>query len=264
MFNNLTSPERKYSFSIMRLAALRAEVEVDELLRRYYANLLQRLGPQGWWPAQTRLEVIVGAILTQNTSWQNADLALKRLRKAGLLSLAKLRNVPRAGLESCIRPAGFFRQKALTIRNFLNWLARAYHGSLTALFARPPAEVRQELLELRGLGPETVDAILLYAGRQPVFVADAYTRRVLARHGLVLPTANYSSVQQFLHRHLPADQALFNEYHALLVEVGKRYCKRETAHCEGCPLAEFLPGEQMGGLPDFGRAGEARRPAACL
>ena len=211
------------------------------LLQQYYQRLIGELGPQGWWPARTRLEVILGAILVQNTTWQNADRALGRLRKAGLLRLSELRNATRAELQSHIRPAGFFRQKSLTVWNFLDWLGRTYHGSLGRLFSRPAAGLRQELLSLKGLGPETVDAILLYAGRQPFFVADAYTRRIMARHGLVPPTADYAAVQQFLHENLPADQALFNEFHALLVEVGKRYCKRQAPRCDQCPLQEFLP-----------------------
>jgi len=226
------------------------------LLTRYYQRLLQELGPQRWWPARTRLEVILGAILVQNTNWQNAHQALVKLRKAGLLSLAKLRRTRRARLESYVRPAGFFRQKALTIEEFLNWLGRTYNGSLGALFARPAAELRKELLNLKGLGPETADAILLYAGRQPFFVADAYTRRIMARHELVSPTAGYATVQQFLHQHLPADQAFFNEFHALLVEVGKRYCKKQAPRCDQCPLGEFLP---QGPLRDRELASRAAR-----
>lgn len=243
----------------MELAAGQPEVEARQALRQYYVKLRHRLGPQGWWPARTRLEVILGAILTQNTAWQNAALALKRLREAGLLSISGLRKAARAELTSCIRPAGFYRQKARAIRTFLDWLERRHDGSLSALFARPPLVVRSELLKIRGLGPETVDAILLYAGRQPFFVADAYTRRILARHRLVAPAANYSAVQQFLHGHLPSDYALFNEYHALLVEVGKRYCKRQAPRCEGCPLQEFLPRSQevwAVGLPEGFRAGK--------
>lgn len=225
----------------MELATVEPELEAAETLRQYYETLHQRLGPQGWWPARTRLEVILGAILTQNTAWTNAALALRRLRKAGLLSLARLQRASRSELENCIRPAGFYRQKALTIRNFLDWLTRACGGSLATLFAPPAEEARRELLKVRGLGPETVDAILLYAGRHPFFVADAYTRRILARHGLVPAKAGYSAVQQFLHRHLPANQGLFNGYHALLVEVGKRFCRRQQPDCEACPLRAFLP-----------------------
>ncbi len=210
------------------------------LLEQYYRRLLAEIGPQGWWPARTRLEVILGAILVQNTSWENARQALTQLRKAGLLRLRVLRNATYSELQTCIHPAGFFRQKASTIRTFVSRLGHTYDWSLDRLFRRPPGELRQELLNLRGLGPETVDAILLYAGRQPFFVADAYTRRILARHELVPPTADYASVQRFLHQHLPSDQALFNEFHALLVEVGKRYCRSPAPRCEQCPLKTFL------------------------
>ncbi len=225
----------------MELAAERAEGKAARTLHQYYETLFARLGPQGWWPARTRLEVILGAILVQNTSWTNAALAIKRLREAGLLNVARLQTASRARLETCVRPAGFYRQKAGAIRNFLDWLECSCQGSLARLFARPAAEIRQDLLRVKGLGPETVDAILLYAGRQPFFVADAYTRRIMARHELVPPQASYAEVQDFLHRHLPGDSALFSEYHALLVEVGKRFCKRQVPDCAACPLGDFLP-----------------------
>ncbi len=218
------------------------QAEPGKELQQYYVKLLQELGPQRWWPARTRLEVILGAILTQNTAWRNAALALTSLRRAGLTNLARLRKASRAELETCVRPAGFFRQKARTIRNFLDWLAVAHRGSLNSFFTTPPAELRRHLLELKGVGPETADAILLYAGQQPFFVADAYTRRILARHKFVSPIGDYSEAQEFLHQHLTPDPALFNEYHALLVEVGKRYCKRQAPQCAGCPLEPFLPG----------------------
>ena len=221
------------------------EVGPGVLLDRYYHRLLDDLGPQGWWPARTRLEVIVGAILVQNTGWENARQALARLRNAGLLSLKRLREVSQVELEEHIRPAGFFRQKARTIAGFLGLLDGAYRGSLARLFSKPAAQLRPELLNLRGVGPETADAILLYAGRRPLFVADAYTRRVMVRHGLLPADADYAAAQQFLHRYLPPDQALFNEFHALLVEVGKRYCKTRAADCAKCPLKEFLPAGQV-------------------
>jgi endonuclease-3 related protein len=212
-----------------------------EVLQQYFRALLTRFGPQGWWPGRTRLEVILGAILTQNTAWHNAARALRRLRKVGRLSWSGLREASLSELESCVRPAGFYRQKARTISDFVKWLEQAHNASLDALFALPTDDVRRQLLGLKGVGPETADAILLYAGRQPLFVADAYTRRILSRHELLPPAANYARAQQFLHDSLPADQALFNEFHALLVEVGKRHCKREAPLCQGCPLEEFLP-----------------------
>lgn len=218
-----------------------AHFQPSPTLRRYYTTLLRHLGPQGWWPARTRLEVILGAILTQNTAWTNAARALQKLRGAGLLSLKALRGASLAEIEPCIRPAGFYRQKAAAVRSFLDWLDRTCHGSLHKALSRPPDGLREELLGLRGLGPETVDAILLYAGGKPYFVADAYTRRVLARHAMVSPRAGYTAVQEFMHRSLPPDPGMFNEFHALLVEVGKRYCRRNEALCGECPLKGFLP-----------------------
>jgi endonuclease-3 related protein len=212
-----------------------------ETLRRFYDTLLASFGPQGWWPARTRWEVIWGAILTQNTTWRNATLALKNLRKAGLLTWRGMRQASVHELEPLIRPAGFYRQKAQTLRNFANWLIQTHVGSLDSFFSQGMARARQQLLALKGIGPETADAILLYAGRQPIFVADAYTRRVLARHEFLPPHADYESAQLFLHRHLAADQAMFNEFHALLVEAAKRYCHRNVAHCEECPLGKCLP-----------------------
>jgi endonuclease-3 related protein len=216
-------------------------IPASELLPRYYSALRARFGPQQWWPARTRLEVILGAILTQNTTWHNATLALRNLRKSRLLSWQALRRACLSGLEACVRPSGFYRQKARTIRDFVDWLSREHAGSLGRLFFLPTDELRRRLLDLRGLGPETVDAIILYAAQRPLFVADAYTRRVLARHGLVSDAADYHQTQEFLHAHLPPDASLFNEFHALLVEVGKRYCKPQSPRCAGCPLEEFLP-----------------------
>ncbi|SPE30129.1 conserved hypothetical protein [Acidobacteriia bacterium SbA2] len=224
----------------MATVANPAETAASPLLTGYYAALLRRFGPQQWWPARTRLEVILGAILTQNTAWHNATLALGNLRQAGLLSWRGLQAAGLDALEACVRPAGFFRQKARAIRNFADWLERQHGGSLARLFSLPADELRRQLLELRGVGPETADAILLYAAERPMFVADAYTRRVLARHGAISATADYHETQEFLHTHLPRQAALFNEFHALLVEVGKKHCAPRTPNCPGCPLEEFL------------------------
>ena len=225
----------------------RASEAGTQALKTYYLRLLTELGPQGWWPGRTRLEIILGAILTQNTAWNNAALALKRLRKAALLGLPRLLRATQSELESAIQPAGFYRQKARAIRGFLEWLVENHGGSLRSLFSERPEQLREQLLELWGLGPETVDAILLYAGRIPLFVADNYTRRILARHELIPSGTDYSKTQRFLHRCLPADHFLFNEFHALLVEAGKRYCKRQAPKCEDCPLREYLPRGQARG-----------------
>lgn len=207
----------------------------------YFQELLKRLGPQRWWPARTRLEVILGAILTQNTSWNNVRLAIRGLRRAGLLNQHALSRSPLSKVESAIRPAGFYRQKAQTIGNFLGWLDQSCDGSIDLMFRRPAEDLRRVLLRIKGFGPETADAILLYAGREPYFVADAYARRILARHEFFAPETGYAQAQAYLHQHLPADAAMFNEYHALLVEVGKRYCRRSEAHCQACPLEPWLP-----------------------
>ncbi len=230
----------------MQRAAQPLGVEPGEVLETCYEELLRQFGPQRWWPARTRLEVILGAILTQNTTWRNAARAISRLRDAGLLRWAPLRQASLSQLESCVRPAGYFRQKARAIRTFVEWLDRAHQGSLDALFRQSPDQARTQLLALRGVGPETADAILLYAGKLPFFVADTYTRRVLARHNLISPEAGYPAAQQFLHRHLPADEGLYNEFHALLVETGKIHCKRQAAECRGCPLEPYLPGTRNG------------------
>jgi len=217
-----------------------AETSASQQLTGYYAALLERFGPQQWWPARTRLEVILGAILTQNTTWHNATLALRKLRQAGLVSWRGLRAAGLETLEACVRPAGFYRQKARSIRNFVDWLERQHGGSPPRVFSLPAHELRRQLLELRGVGPETADAILLYAAGHPLFVADAYTRRVLARHGIIPAKADYHETQEFLHTHLPREAALFNEFHALLVEVGKKHCAPHSPSCPGCPLEEFL------------------------
>jgi endonuclease-3 related protein len=224
----------------MLMAGEQGEQSPQEILLRFYSTLLESFGPQGWWPGRTRWEVICGAVLTQNTTWRNASLAVKNLRRAGLLQARTLRLVDLSELEALIRPAGFYRQKARALQSFAHWLERAHADSLDSLFAQDVASARAQLLAHKGIGQETADAILLYSGRHPVFVADAYTRRVLARHGLMHPTADYTSAQKFLHQHLPPQEALFNEFHALLVEAGKRYCHRSMAHCEQCPLGKFL------------------------
>jgi endonuclease III related protein len=224
----------------MRKASGQGNSAPGEILPQFYATLLESFGPQGWWPARTRWEVICGAILTQNTTWHNASLAIKNLRQSGVLTRQRISQISAEKLEALIRPAGFYRQKARTLQNIAQWIDQEHQGSLDVLFARDTALVRSQLLSLSGIGPETADAILLYSGRHPLFVADAYTRRVLSRHDLISRSADYNSAQQFLHQHLPGEEALFNEFHALLVETAKRFCHRNVMHCEVCPLRPFL------------------------
>lgn len=211
-------------------------VRPGRALRRYYRRLNRHFGSQHWWPARTHFEVILGALLTQNTSWGNVEKALANLRRARVLSPAKLHALSAFRLARLLRPSGYFRQKARTVRRFLSHLHRHYSGSLACLLRRPTAELRQELLALSGIGEETADSILLYAAGRPVFVIDAYTRRILSRHRLAPEKAPYGDLQDLFHRHLLRDRALFNQYHALLVAAGKKYCHREQPDCGACPL----------------------------
>jgi endonuclease III related protein len=212
-----------------------------EALQAYHQALLARFGPQRWWPARTRLEVVLGAILVQNTAWKNAALALRALRRAHMLGLAPLRGISSAELERLVRPAGFYRQKARAIKTFVDWLFAEFGGSLNRLFLQPDVALRRQLLDLKGIGPETADAILLYAAKRPVFVPDAYSRRILSRHRMFPADWSYAQGRQFFQQNLPADAAFMNEFHALLVEAGKRYCRKGKPDCQPCPLAEFLP-----------------------
>jgi endonuclease-3 related protein len=218
------------------------------VIHRIYRTLVQAYGPLHWWPARTRFEVIVGAFLTQNTSWKNVESALRNLRRARALNIASIRHMPLAELERLIRPSGYFRQKAARLKTFIVYLDEHYGGSLNRMFGQPVEVLRGELLELNGVGPETADAILLYAGKLPVFVVDSYARRVFERHGITKPREKYEQVRSLVQNalaHEESDSDLaehFNEFHALLVEVGKRHCGT-AAKCEGCPLQPLLPSQ---------------------
>jgi endonuclease III related protein len=255
----------------------------EENIRRYFATLYDTWGQQHWWPARSRFEVIVGAYLTQNTSWANVERALDSLRKAEVLSVRGIRRTPLRKLETLIRSAGYFRQKARRLKTFVTFLDERYGGSLVRMFAQPTETLREELLALNGVGPETADSILLYAGNHPVFVVDAYTRRILERHELIPAKASYDDIRQLFQGALapvaaegsvdtnlrergtaavgprgschspspmstaartPAAQ-VFNEMHGLIVGVGKNYCKKSQTRCEQCPLQKFLPAAKI-------------------
>ena len=246
-------------------------------IRNYYAALYRAWGAQHWWPAETQFEVIVGAYLTQNTSWTNVEQAVANLRRANLLSVDGIRAARLSRLERLIRPSGYFRQKAARLKTFVAFLDLHYAGSLPKLFSEPTEKLREELLSLNGVGPETADSILLYAGNHPVFVVDAYTRRILDRHRIMPETTGYAEIQQLFQEslqpiadkqergaanvrrplesgirgaaHPPSTMStahrtalvqVYNEMHGLIVGVGKNYCKSKPA-CEGCPLQNFLP-----------------------
>jgi endonuclease III related protein len=213
-------------------------------LRAYYDALFAAYGPQHWWPGRSPFEVIVGAILVQNTSWTNAASAIANLRREKQLTPRAIETIAFARLARLVRSSGYFRQKAKKLKAFVLFLRREYHGSLVKMFRAPTARLREQLLEVQGIGPETADAILLYAGQHPVFVVDAYTRRMLERHGLAKSTDTYEDIRQTFERNLPRDASLYNELHALIVHVGKDYCRASNPRCGECLLRSLLPGDQ--------------------
>ncbi|HZD31449.1 MAG TPA: endonuclease III domain-containing protein [Candidatus Angelobacter sp.] len=243
-----------------------------ETVRRIYRQLSRAWGPQHWWPAESAFEVIVGAVLTQNTSWINVERAMANLRAADALHLAAIRSLAVADLEQLIRPSGYFRQKAARLKDFVAFVDASHAGSLQAMLATPTPQLREQLLAQRGIGPETADSILLYAGQHPVFVVDAYTRRVLERHDAVAASGRYDDIRELvelalqaeppppasdtepLHANRPAVHApsamstaaranrvqVFNEMHGLFVQLGKHFCSKRAPKCETCPLGGML------------------------
>ena len=214
-------------------------MSTTEQLANMYELLLERFGPQHWWPGQTQFEIIIGAILTQNTSWANVEKAIANIKKANALSAKALHRMNHDELAALIKPAGYFNIKAKRLKSFLTWLFDEYDGLLDKLEQISTARLREELLNIKGIGPETADSILLYAFDRPVFVVDAYTARVMTRHYLVESGCDYEQLQELFQSNLTEDVKMFNEYHALLVRVGKEFCKPK-ARCPGCPL-EKLP-----------------------
>jgi len=203
--------------------------------------LLSRYGPLGWWPAKTPLEVCVGAVLTQNTAWSNVERALANLRAAGVLDDARaMLALPAARLEALLRPAGFFRVKARRLRALLEWIVDRGDGDAAAALRGDPVALRAELLAVHGVGRETADSLLLYAAGHPIFVVDAYTRRVAGRHGWRDPAEDYDRMREWFEAGLPRDARVYNELHAEVVIVGKEHC-RPAPRCDGCPLEPLLP-----------------------
>ncbi|WP_277057508.1 endonuclease III domain-containing protein [Trichlorobacter lovleyi] len=208
----------------------------DKRLDRIFTTLLERYGPRHWWPGETPFEVCVGAILTQNTNWGNVEKAIANLKAADRLSVTGIADLLPAALAALIRPAGYFNVKAVRLQAFTTFLQQQYQGSLDRLFAAPWQQTRTELLAVKGIGPETADSMLLYAGHKPSFVVDAYTRRIFSRLGLVDERISYDGLRRHFMDRLTLDTALFNEYHALLVELGKQAC-RPRPQCSSCCLA---------------------------
>ncbi len=257
-----------------------------EQVRQIYRKLAQAWGPQHWWPAETPFEVIVGAILTQNTSWTNVERAMTKLREAGVLSLEGIRNITVAELEPLVRSSGYFRQKAQRLKDFVAFVDARYGGSLERMFATPSEELRSELLTQKGIGMETADSILLYAGLHPVFVVDAYTRRILERHGVANAAAKYDDIRLLVEGALAEEEIplltmgldaglrpvahppsamstaqqpkltrVYNEMHGLLVQVGKYYCDKRRPKCDTCPLGALLSPTQRARLQAAGHVG---------
>ena len=221
----------------------------SQSLRLFYDAMLSAYGPQRWWPAQTPTEVVIGAILTQNTAWRNVERAIENLKRARALDWEKLRAMPFANLAELIRPAGTFRVKARRLQAFVRWFWERYDADLDDMFSTPVSVLREELLSVSGIGRETADAIILYAGNLLTFVVDAYTARILRRHRLIDETADYDEIKDLFESNLAAEVPLFNEYHALLVQVGKLHC-RPKARCPGCPLEPFEHDVDAEGIED--------------
>ena len=201
-----------------------------------YEKLYAYFGPQYWWPAETAFEVIVGAILTQNTSWLNVEKAINNLKKHKLLDPSKLYKLPKDRLSKIIRPAGYYNIKAKRLKEFLNFLFDNYKGDLKKMVSQDTVILRRQLLSVNGIGPETADSILLYALNKPVFVIDAYTKRILSRHNLIKGDASYEQAQNAFMDDFKPDEKLFNEYHALLVKLAKEFCLKNKPKCEICPI----------------------------
>ena len=203
-------------------------------------RLLDFFGPQYWWPGETPFEVMVGAILTQNTAWTNVEKAIGNLKERGLLSFAAMVTLPHAELAELIRPCGYFNVKAHRLHNLLALIRERFDGDLELMAQEELPALRQALLAVKGIGPETADSILLYAAGKPTFVVDAYTHRIFSRHGLVSEEgALYEEIQELFMDSLPPDPALFNEYHALIVRTAKEFCKKSNPRCGECPLGPW-------------------------
>ncbi len=212
-------------------------------MRRRLLDIYQALsaffGPQHWWPGETPLEILVGAVLTQNTNWGNVSKAIANLKREELLALDALVQLPTPALAEKIRPSGYYNLKAARLQNLLRHIAKSA-GSVEEYFnGRETATLREELLAIKGIGPETADSILLYAGNKPTFVVDAYTHRILNRHGLAADESDYHELQALFLDHLPEDVPLFNEYHALIVCTAKEFCRKSDPRCDTCPLKGF-------------------------
>ncbi len=216
-----------------------------EILQGIYHRLLDRYGPQHWWPGEEPFEMMVGAILTQSTTWSNVEKAIANLKVAGVLSPESLRRLPLSEIAVLVYPSGYYNAKALKLKSLATWLGEHYQDNLDRLFATETGRLRRELLTVHGIGEETADSIILYAANQPIFVVDAYTRRIIDRIDLAPEATSYADYQALFMDNLPRDVGLFNEYHALLVCLGKNVCRRRPL-CKQCSLAGRICGYNCG------------------
>ena len=211
-------------------------------INELYNALYKHYGPQNWWPAQSDLECIIGAILTQNTTWRNVEKAISNLKQNDLISIEQLNSISIEQLAQLIKSSGYYNQKAIKLKSFVAFVNANYGGDLENLLNVEMYTLREKLLSIKGIGPETADSIILYAAKKPIFVIDSYTHRILSRHGLVPHDTSYNEMQELFMDSLPDNYQLFNEYHALLVKTAKEHCKKKCPVCSGCPL-EFDPHE---------------------
>lgn len=203
-----------------------------------FDRMLNYFGPQHWWPGETALEMMVGAILTQNTSWKNVEKAIDNLKAKGILSVDGLHNISLPLLAEEIRPAGYFNIKAVRLKNLINFIMENYSGDISLLMSEETNRLREGLMSVKGVGPETADSIVLYAANRPVFVIDAYTYRILNRHEIIDGQITYYELQALFMDNLAEDPGLFNEFHALIVRTGKDFCRGKPL-CDSCPLNEW-------------------------
>ena len=214
----------------------------SQIISSAFKRMYQAFGPQDWWPGDSPLEIMVGAVLTQNTNWANVEIAISNLKKEKMLSLKALKEVNSNKLAKLIRPSGYYNIKAKRLKNLINFIFSEYNGSLKKMFLEPDKNLRKKLLSVNGVGKETADSIMCYAGKKTVFVIDAYTKRIFSRLGICKKDIEYDEIQGIFCKHLKERYQLFNEYHALIVNLGKNYCKPKPL-CDNCPLKGIINGK---------------------
>lgn len=212
-------------------------MSVAIIVEEMYNRLFARFGPQNWWPGGSPFEIMVGAVLTQNTNWKNVEKAIDNLKRVGVLSLYALSELPQPLLAEYIRPAGYYNIKAGRLKNFFALLENEWAYDLQSFLDQPRDSLREQLLSVKGIGPETADSMILYAAEQPVFVVDSYTHRILTRHDIIDDSYDYHAIQELFMDNMEETVPLYNEYHALIVRVGKEFCKKSRPDCQGCPLS---------------------------